>query len=164
MSARLLAVYLVVFAISAGLAATSFALGHTRHSQPDVAGYYEAGGACSGKFKVEQSGQFVNVSGAVGGKLRLRHRELRGAVRCGAAHTRVCFVVDGAHELRALSGCGGVTAKFVEELPKPGHDGGAGQEADQRAADRAADAGDRGGHGGGADRARRGRRASASRR
>ena len=30
------------------------------------------------------------------------------------------FAVDGAHELRAPSGCGGVTAKFLEELPKPG--------------------------------------------
>jgi Kef-type K+ transport system membrane component KefB len=123
-SARLLAAYLVVFGVGAALAATSFALGSGRHSQPDVSGIYRVRGACAGgagRLQLTQSGQFVDAGGALHGKLRIRHGRLKGRVRCAdGSHARVCYLVTAAHRLRPLFGCAVVAAEFVEALPKPG--------------------------------------------
>jgi K+:H+ antiporter len=119
-----LAGYLVVFAISAGLAVTAFVLGSDRHSQPDVAGFYRVTGVCAsavGKLKLEQSGQFVDASGPLDGKLRLRDGRLTGTVSCErGGERRFCMRVSRTHRLRPVPGCVPASATFVEELPKPG--------------------------------------------
>src|SRR5207249_1871265 len=108
---RLIAAYVLVFAVSAGLAATSFALGKGRHSQPDISGVYDASGVCTGRFDLKQSGQFVDLSGAVHGSLRFRHGRLDGAARCGGHAGSLCL----------HAGCAGaVRGTFVESLPAVG--------------------------------------------
>jgi K+:H+ antiporter len=123
-SGRLIAAYLVVFGVSAGLAVTSFALGSDRHAQPNVAGTYRGTGTCvggTGKFKLEQSGQFVDGSGALHGQLRLQRGRLSGTVSClRGGERRFCMRVADEHRLRPLPGCVPASARFLEALPKPG--------------------------------------------
>jgi hypothetical protein len=103
-SARLLAAYLAVFGISAALAVTSFAIGSDTHAQPDVSGTYRGTGTCVGgvgRFKLEQSGQFVDASGVLDGKLRLRDGRLTGTVSClRGAERRFCMRVADVQRLR----------------------------------------------------------------
>lgn len=124
MSARLLAAYLAVFGISAALAVTSFAIGSDKHAQPDVSGTYRGTGTCVGgvgRFKLEQSGQFVDASGVLDGKLRLRDGRLTGTVSClQGAERRFCMRVADVQRLRPLPGCVPASARFLEALPKPG--------------------------------------------
>jgi Kef-type K+ transport system membrane component KefB len=116
---RLALAYLLVFAVGAGLAVTSFSLGADRHAQPNIAGVYQAGASCRGELTLKQSGQFVDASGAVKGKLRFRHGVLTGGARCDAEHARLRLVRAG----RALVGTLGdapFRASFARELPKTG--------------------------------------------
>jgi K+:H+ antiporter len=81
---RLAVAYVVAFAVSAALASTSFVLGADRRAQPKLSGIYRATGSCAhgGELRLDQSGQFVDASGALDGSLRFRHRRLSGTVRC----------------------------------------------------------------------------------
>jgi hypothetical protein len=109
-----------VFAVSAGLAAVSFVLGEGRHSQPDVAGIYAASGACRGRFELEQSGQFVDSSGALDGELRLRNGVLSGTAHCANGIADLCLRRTAAKGLAPLPGCTEVHARFVAAVPPPG--------------------------------------------
>lgn len=124
MSARLLAAYAAVFAASAGLAIAAFSIGDTKHAQPDIAGSYAARGPCAGgtgKLVLNQSGQFVDASGALRGKLRFRHGVLSGTVECaGGSSAKLCLRRVPLHALHSLPGCTRLQARFVAKLPKPG--------------------------------------------
>ena len=102
---------------------TSFALGSDRHAQPDVAGTYRGTGTCvggAGKFKLEQSGQFVDASGTLHGQLRLQQGASRDGSCLRGGERRFCMRVADDHRLRPLPGCVPASARFLEALPKPG--------------------------------------------
>lgn len=117
MPGRLLIAYVAVFAVSAALAATSFALGHDEHSQPSIAGEYAVSGACTGAFKLQQSGEFVDVSGALAGKLRFRDGALRGDAECRGRSVEVCVRPAAGKSLAPLPGCPPLQARYLRALP-----------------------------------------------
>jgi Kef-type K+ transport system membrane component KefB len=127
---RLAVAYIAVFVVGVSLASTSLVLGAGRDSQPQVAGVYRASGPCLGgvrEFQLEQSGQFVDASGALEGKLRYRRNRLTGDVRCaGRAGTQSRLDATrldspgGRRMLRGTLGSDPFRAVFVHDLAKPG--------------------------------------------
>src|SRR3954451_13079118 len=76
---RLVAGYLAVIGFLVASVVVSLSAGHHRHAAPAVAGFYGSSAACLGKsFRLDQSGQFVDLSGGPSGKLRLRDGHLKG--------------------------------------------------------------------------------------
>jgi Kef-type K+ transport system membrane component KefB len=114
--ARLVIGYGVVAAFLAVALVVSLSLGHGRHAAPAIAGFYKSSDACLGdSFKLAQSGEFVDLSGGVSGKLRLKSGHLTGTVTCAA--------VTGSAATTSLAGTVGssqATAKFDTPLPAPG--------------------------------------------
>ncbi len=102
----------------------SMSIGTERQAAPAIGGFYTSESACLGAdFKIEQSGQFVDLSGSSSGKLRLRDDRLKGTVDCADGDTAE---IDLGFTEQALSGTVGseeVTGSFVEELPEPGASG-----------------------------------------
>jgi Kef-type K+ transport system membrane component KefB len=103
----------------------SVLIGRNEEAQPAIAGFYESQSACLGeRFSLMQSGEFVDVGGDAGGKLRLRDGRLTGTVECAAGgEESVDLAVAGEGESASVAGTIGserVTAAFAEELPEPG--------------------------------------------
>ncbi len=120
MSGRLLIGYLAVFALSAGLATWAFLAGEGKHSEPKVAGIYEATGPCAGKFSLDQSGQFVDASGGLSGSLRFRNNRLTGTVSCHGTQAQLDAERVSDAELKGTVGGAAFDATYVSDLPKPG--------------------------------------------
>jgi Kef-type K+ transport system membrane component KefB len=114
---RLAVAYLALFAISAGLASTSFVLGSGRHSQPKVAGIYRSA-QCGPEFTLKQSGEFVDASGALSGTLRFRHRRLTGSASCAGRHGRLVVRRDGTALVGTFAGAR-FGATFDRDVPLP---------------------------------------------
>ena len=81
---RLIAGYVAVTAFLIAAIGTSISIGSDREAEPAIGGFYSSTSDCLGeRFKLQQSGQFVDLSGSSTGKLRLqsrtpaRHGELR---------------------------------------------------------------------------------------
>ena len=76
---RLIVGYVVVALFLVAAVAVSVSVGRGEQAQPAIAGFYESDSACLGeRFNLAQSGQFVDVGGDAGGKLRLRDDQLTG--------------------------------------------------------------------------------------
>jgi Kef-type K+ transport system membrane component KefB len=116
--------YAVVVAFLVVAVSVSISVGTDRNAAPGIGGFYTSTSACLGDdFKIEQSGQFVDLSGSSSGKLRLRDDRLKGTVDCAGGGTAA---VDLGFEEQRLSGTAGseqVSGSFVEELPEPGASG-----------------------------------------
>jgi K+:H+ antiporter len=123
---RLIAGYVVVAAILAVATVVSIVLGHDEHATPAIAGFYKSSSACLGsKFKLSQSGQFVDLGSGPSGKLRFRDGHLKGDITCkgGGAAAASDLAVAGKGAATKLSGSIGanqVTAAYTEALPAPG--------------------------------------------
>ena len=65
----------------------SISVGEEREPAPAVGGFYVDLGLLGEDFKLEQSGQFVDMSGSASGKLRLRDDRLKGTVDCAGGGT-----------------------------------------------------------------------------
>src|SRR5262245_43265335 len=76
--------YLGLGGLLAACAVISLSAGHGEHAAPGIAGYYDvSGSSCLGKsLRIDQSGQFVNLSDGPSGKLRLQHERLTGTAGC----------------------------------------------------------------------------------
>src|SRR6266540_2373403 len=106
----------------------SLGIGADEHAAPGIAGIYEtqAGGCFGNSFRLNQSGEFVDLEGPgpAGGELRLRHRRLVGDVTCAdGSSAEADLAVRGAGTDVSLAGTAGgqsLSASFAEELPKPG--------------------------------------------
>ena len=123
--ARLVLGYVAVAAFLAVALIVSLSLGHGRHAAPPIGGFYKSSDACLGKsFKLAQSGEFVDLSGGVTGKLRLQSGHLTGTVNCVSGGTApVDLTVTGSAATTTLAGTVGssqATAKFDTPLPAPG--------------------------------------------
>lgn len=122
---RLIVGYVVVAVFLVASVAVSVSIGRDEHAQPAIAGFYSSDSACLGEsFKLVQSGQFVDLSGDSGGKLRLRDDRLTGTVDCAGGGTATAdLTVTGDGAKATIAGTVGeeqVTATFEEELPEPG--------------------------------------------
>jgi Kef-type K+ transport system membrane component KefB len=124
---RLGLAYLAVFAVSAAIAATSFALGAGKHSEPSIAGIYRASGPCAGSFTLKQSGQFVDASGAISGSLRFRNGVLGGSTGCGELRAR-----PAGKDLAGTLAARPFHADFVAALPAPGQTAPSGQHSNEQ--------------------------------
>src|SRR5947207_13431528 len=123
--ARLVIGYVGVAAFLAVALVVSLSLGHGRHAAPAIAGFYKSSNACLGdSFKLAQSGEFVDLSGGVTGKLRLQSGHLTGTVNCASGGTApVDLTVTGSAATASLAGTvrsSQATAKFDTPLPAPG--------------------------------------------
>src|SRR6266576_3623095 len=123
--ARLVIGYVGVAAFLPVALVVSLSLRHGRHAAPAIAGFYKSTNACLGKsFKLAQSGQFVDLSGGVTGKLRLQSGHLTGTVNCASGgKAPVDLTVTGSAATASLAGTVGssqATAKFDTPLPAPG--------------------------------------------
>ena len=118
---RLIAGYVAVFAFLAAAIAISLSVGHHRHPAPAVAGFYSSTSACLGKsFKLEQSGQFVDLGGGPSGKLRLRSGHLTGTVHCLTGGSAALDLAAAGKKLTGQIGGSPATAQFTDPLPAPG--------------------------------------------
>ncbi|MGZ4320476.1 MAG: cation:proton antiporter [Gaiellaceae bacterium] len=122
---RLVLGYAVVLSFLAAAIAISIGLGRDRHHAPAIGGFYTSSSACLGSsFKLAQSGEFVDLSQGVTGKLRLQGGHLTGTVNCASGGTaQADLVVSGSGTATTLAGTLGssqVTAKFHTPLPPPG--------------------------------------------
>ena len=119
---RLVAGYVAVFAFLAAAVAVSLSAGHHRHAAPAVAGFYSSqSSACLGKtFRLDQSGEFVDLGGGPSGKLRLRGDHLKGTAHClDGTSAPLDFTVAGT-QLRGQVGGAAAMATFTAPLPAPG--------------------------------------------
>lgn len=122
---RLIVGYVAVAAFLVAAVAVSVWVGRGEEAQPGIAGFYTSDSACLGeRFKLAQSGQFLDLGDGIGGKLRLEHGRLTGSVDCaGGGSERVDLAVSGEGEEARLAGTVGgerAEAVFAEELPEPG--------------------------------------------
>src|SRR6266702_4059877 len=118
---RLIAGYVAVFAFLAAAVAISLSVGHHRHPAPAVAGFYSSTSACLGKsFKLEQSGQFVDLGGGPSGKLRLRSGHLTGKVHCLTGGSAALDLAVAGKKLTGQIGGSSAAAQFTDPLPAPG--------------------------------------------
>ena len=122
---RLIVGYVAVAAFLLVSIAVSVSIGRGEQAQPAIAGFYSSDSAClGGSFKLVQSGEFVDLSGDSGGKLRLGDDRLTGTVDCAEGGTATAdLTVAGKGAATMLSGTIGTeraTATFEEELPEPG--------------------------------------------
>ncbi|MGH2933599.1 MAG: cation:proton antiporter [Gaiellaceae bacterium] len=114
--------YLAVGALLTAAIAISISVGRGEHAAPAVAGVYTSASACLGKtFELAQSGQFVDASRGVAGKLRLRHDRLAGTVTCaGGGTAALSLAVHGVPPAVTLTGTvdgHAAAARFTEALP-----------------------------------------------
>ena len=101
----MLAGYLLVFGIVAISAAVSFTIGGGEHSAPSVIGTYASAAPCLGKFELNQSGTFVDLSAGATGKLRLHGHRLTGDVNCrNGGRRRLQLDVSTVGKTRRLLG------------------------------------------------------------
>jgi K+:H+ antiporter len=114
--------YAAVFGFLAAAVLTSISIGHDRHAAKAIGGFYSSPSGCLGKdFKLQQSGQFVDLSGSSTGELRLRGNHLRGTVDCASGGTAALdLAIVGKGLLAGSLGSEQATAKFVKALPEPG--------------------------------------------
>jgi Kef-type K+ transport system membrane component KefB len=122
---RLIAGYHAVTAFLNAAIGTSISIGSNRHAEPSIGGFYSSTAGCLGdNFKLQQSGQFVDLSGSSTGKLRLQSGHLRGTAHCAGGGTAgVNLALAGKGETAAFSGTVGseqATGTFVKALPEPG--------------------------------------------
>jgi Kef-type K+ transport system membrane component KefB len=121
----LIAGYLAVTAFLIASIGTSISIGSDREAEPAIGGFYSSNSDCLGeKFKLDQSGQFVDLSGGSSGKLRLQSGRLHGTADCaGGGSEAVSLNLTGKGEDASFAGTVGsdqVTAEFTEALPEPG--------------------------------------------
>ena len=116
--------YALVVAFLVVAVSVSISIGSERNPAPAIGGFYTSESACLGEdFTLEQSGQFVDLSGSSSGKLRLRDDRLEGTVNCAEGGTEA---VDLGFQEKDFSGTVGseeVSGTLVEELPEPGTSG-----------------------------------------
>ena len=117
--------YVAVGLFLAAALAVSIGIGSGRHASPPIGGFYSSTSACLGNsFKLAQSGQFVDLSGGVTGKLRFQDGHLTGTVNCasgGTAHADLAVTGTGSSAMLAGTvGSSQATAKFHAPLPPPG--------------------------------------------
>jgi Kef-type K+ transport system membrane component KefB len=118
---KVVAGYVVVGAILAAAIAISLSLGRTRHPAPPVAGYYSSNSKCLGRdFRLDQSGEFVDMSGGPSGKLRLQNDHLTGTVTCSGGATAALDLAVHGKLLTGTLAHAPVTARFTGSLPPPG--------------------------------------------
>src|SRR5438874_4843311 len=118
---RLAAGYVAVLGFLVAAIAVSLSAGHHRHAAPAVAGFYSSSAACLGKsFKLEQSGEFVDLGGGPSGKLRLRGGHLKGTAHCLGGATAALDLAVAGKQLTGQIGGTAVTATFTDPLPAPG--------------------------------------------
>ncbi len=124
-AARLVVGYIAIAAFLATALAVSIGIGNGRHPSPAIGGFYTSTSACLGdSFKLAQSGQFVDLSGGVTGKLRFEDGKLHGTVNCvsgGTAPVDLHVLGSGAStRLAGTVGTSPAAAKFDAPLPAPG--------------------------------------------
>jgi len=121
---RLIGGYGVVTAFLIVAVVASISIGSDRKAAPEIGAFYTSTSSCLGDdFKLQQSGQYVDLSGSSKGKLRLRDDHLRGTVDCAGGGTAALDLAVPGKEAKELSGTVGsdkATAMFVEDLPEPG--------------------------------------------
>jgi Kef-type K+ transport system membrane component KefB len=119
---RLIAGYLAVFAFLAAAIGISISIGHNRHAAHAIGGFYSSTSGCLGNdFKLQQSGQFVDLSGSSDGELRLRGNHLSGTVDCASGGTAALdLTIAGKGAFAGTVGSEQASAKFVKALPEPG--------------------------------------------
>jgi len=122
---RLIAGYIAVTAFLIAAIGTSISIGSDRQAEPAIGGFYSSTSECLGdKFELQQSGQFVDMSGSSTGKLRLQSGNLHGTANCAGGGTApVDLDLTGKGETASFAGTVGsedVTAKFTDPLPEPG--------------------------------------------
>jgi Kef-type K+ transport system membrane component KefB len=122
---RLVLGYVVVIAFLAAAIAISIGIGRGREHAPPIGGFYKSANACLGSdFKLGQSGEFVDLSQGVTGKLRLQGGHLTGTVNCASSGTApVDLVPHGSGTAITLAGTvasSPADAKFSAPLPPPG--------------------------------------------
>ena len=85
---RLIAGYLAVTAFLIAAIGASISIGSNRDAEPAIGGFYKSTAACLGdNFKLQQSGQFIDLSGTSTGKLRLQSGSLHGTAHCAGGGT-----------------------------------------------------------------------------
>jgi Kef-type K+ transport system membrane component KefB len=122
---RLIAGYLAVTAFLIAAMGASITIGSDRKAEPGIGGFYSSTSSCLGdNFKLQQSGQFIDMSGSSTGKLRLQSGRLHGTAHCaGGGTAAVDLALTGKGEAAAFAGTVGadqVTGKFAKALPEPG--------------------------------------------
>jgi Kef-type K+ transport system membrane component KefB len=122
---RLVVGYIVVAAFLAVAASVSILTGRDEHPAPAIGGFYASASKCLGpKFKVDQSGQFVDFVDGPRAKLRLKGGKLTGDATCvggGAAAADLTVQGEGASaKLVGTIGSERVSARYAEPLPAPG--------------------------------------------
>jgi Kef-type K+ transport system membrane component KefB len=123
---RLIVGYGVVAAILAVATTISIVLGHDEHAAPAIGAFYKSSSSCLGsKFKLNQSGQFVDLASGPSGKLRFKHSHLTGDITCAAGGAALAsdLAVQGKGASAKLSGTIGanhVTGSYADALPEPG--------------------------------------------
>jgi Kef-type K+ transport system membrane component KefB len=122
---KLLIGYAVVALFLLVSVAVSIVTGRDEEAPPAIAGFYTSDSECLGeRFTLEQSGQFVDLSGGPGGKLRFRDGQLTGDVECvSGGSAEAAFAVSGKGPETKLAGTvegEPATGAFEEELPEPG--------------------------------------------
>ena len=121
---RLLAGYVAVGAFLAAAATVSIVIGRGEHATPAIGAFYKSTSTCLGSsFRLNQSGQFVDLGGGPSGKLRLRHGQLTGDVTCvggGTAAANLALQGKGATaKLTGTIGANHVSATYSKALPAP---------------------------------------------
>jgi Kef-type K+ transport system membrane component KefB len=119
---RLIGGYIAVSAFLAAAVAISISIGHDRHPAPAIGGFYSSASSCLGKdFKLQQSGEFVDLSGSSKGELRLRGDNLRGTVDCAGGGTAALdLAIAGKGPFTGTVGSEQASVEFVKALPEPG--------------------------------------------
>jgi Kef-type K+ transport system membrane component KefB len=116
-ASRLAVSYLILFALSAGIAATSFALGSDRKPRPKIAGIYRSSD-CGPQLALKQSGEFVDASGGLSGELRFRHGRLTGTADCNG-RSGPLEVRQAGKQLVGTFGGRPFRATFLRDIPSP---------------------------------------------
>jgi Kef-type K+ transport system membrane component KefB len=122
---RLIAGYVAVALFLVVAMAISISAGRGEDAPPSIAGIYRSESACLGsELSVAQSGQFIDLGGSAGGKLRFQDGRLTGDVECAGGGTAAADLAVGkVGEATTFTGSVGseqTTATFAEELPEKG--------------------------------------------
>ena len=121
---RLIAGYLAVTAFLIAAIGTSISIGSNRHAEPGIGGFYSSTACLGNNFKLQQSGQFIDLSGSSTGKLRLQSGSLHGTAHCaGGGTAAVNLALSGKGAAATFAGTVGseqAKGKFVKALPAPG--------------------------------------------
>ena len=122
---RLIAGYAAVGLFLVVAMVISITAGRDEDAPAAIAGIYKSANACLGSdLSVAQSGQFIDLSGSAGGKLRFEDGRITGDVDCaGGGTAAVDMAVNTGGEATSFSGTVGsdqATATFSEALPERG--------------------------------------------